>query len=76
MKYKDLKTASAKELDLKLRQTKAELLALRTKKTAGQLEKPHQLKALRRDVARILTALNVAAKSATTEKKSSKKATK
>ena len=47
-----------KELELKLRQNRAELMALRTKKSAGQLEKPHMLKALRKDAARILTALS------------------
>lgn len=57
MKYKDIQDMPVKELELKLRQNRAEQMTLRTKKSAGQLEKPHMLKLLRKDAARFLTAL-------------------
>jgi large subunit ribosomal protein L29 len=58
MKFKELTTASVKELELKLRENRAEQLELKKKKSAGTLEKPHTLKILRKDAARILTAVN------------------
>ena len=57
MKFKELKEVSAKELNLKLRQNRAEQMTLIKKKSAGQLEKPHMQSLLRKDAARILTAL-------------------
>ena len=57
MKFKEIKDVPVKELELKLRQNRVEQMHLRTKKSAGQLEKPHTLKLLRKDAARILTAL-------------------
>lgn len=67
MKYKEILDMPVKELELKLRQNRAEQMTLRAKKSAGQLEKPHMLKLLRKDAARYLTALtskNVAAPAA------------
>jgi large subunit ribosomal protein L29 len=61
MKFKELSQIPAKELDLKLRQNRAEQMALRIKKSAGQLDKPHTLRLLRKDVARIQTALKTKA---------------
>lgn len=58
MNTKEIKEMPAKELELKLREVRAELMSLRTKKSSGQLEKPHMLKALRKDTARILTQMN------------------
>jgi len=57
MEYKEIQDMPVKELELKLRQNRAEQMTLRAKKSAGQLEKPHMLKLLRRDAARFLTAL-------------------
>ena len=57
MEYKEIQDMPVKELELKLRQNREEQIALRTKKSAGQLEKPHMLKLLRKDAARFLTAL-------------------
>jgi len=58
MKFKEIKDVPAKELELKLRQNRQEQMSLRQKKSAGQVEKPHMFKLLRKDAARILTALN------------------
>lgn len=57
MKFKELKDISPKELLLKLRANRAEQMELRKKKSAGTLDKPHTCKLLRKDAARILTAL-------------------
>ena len=43
----------------KLRETRSELLMLRLKKNTGQVEKPHMLRVLRKDIARLLTEQNV-----------------
>lgn len=76
MEYKDIQDMPVKELELKLRQNRAELMTLRAKKSAGQLEKPHMLKALRKDAARFLTALSAKRKAAPAEAKKPAKAAK
>jgi large subunit ribosomal protein L29 len=62
MKFKEIAQVPAKEQELKVRQGKADLMALTIKKSAGQLDKPHTMRALRREIARRLTALNQKAK--------------
>ncbi|MCD8483845.1 MAG: 50S ribosomal protein L29 [Verrucomicrobia bacterium] len=52
---KELKELSVAELDKKLRDTRDELLKARLNKQTGQLEKPHLLKQLRREIARVQT---------------------
>jgi large subunit ribosomal protein L29 len=57
VKYNELKTKSAKELqamDTKLRE---ELFHLRIKSSTAQLEKKSQIRQVRRDLARIQTKL-------------------
>lgn len=54
---KDLRENSAAELSKKLREAREELLQTRLSKQTGQLEKPHLLKELRRDIARYETLL-------------------
>lgn len=58
MKTKDLQELSLQELEKKNRDTRQELLELRLKKKTGQLENPHLLKELRREVARMETIAN------------------
>ena len=58
MKFKEIAQTTPKELRLKISQDKAQLMALIVKKSSGQLDKPHTIKALRKDIARRLTALN------------------
>lgn len=57
MKAKDIRELSAQELAKKIRDTREELLQLRMRKQTGQVERPHMLKALRRDIARMETIL-------------------
>lgn len=57
-KQKDLKELSVAELEKKIRETQDELVGLRLRKQTGQVEKPHQLKELRKQVARLKTFLN------------------
>jgi large subunit ribosomal protein L29 len=45
------------ELTTKLHETREKLLQLRMRKQTGQVEKTHELRTLRKDIARIETAL-------------------
>lgn len=56
LKAKDIAEFSVIELEKKIRDMRHDLLELRLKKKTGQLEKPHLLKELRRDIARLETA--------------------
>ncbi len=58
MKAKDVRELSPKEIEKKLRESRDELLNTRMRKQTGQLENPHLLKTLRRDVARMETILH------------------
>ncbi len=53
----EIKELSSSELQKKLRELGEELLHLQIRKQTGQVEKPHLIKAIRRDRARILTIL-------------------
>ncbi len=64
MTAKEIRELSPAEIGTKLRETRAELLLLRLKKNTGQLEKPHTLRALRKDVARLLTVQTAKLKAA------------
>ena len=57
MKMSEIKELSSSELQKKLRELGEELLQLQIRKQTGQVEKPHLIKAIRRDRARILTIL-------------------
>ncbi|MGA1204975.1 MAG: 50S ribosomal protein L29 [Opitutales bacterium] len=56
---KDVAELSLAELEKKIRDLRHELLDLRLKKKTGQLDKPHLLKELRRDIARLETEATV-----------------
>jgi large subunit ribosomal protein L29 len=56
-KGKDLRNLSAHELNQKRDSLQKELHTLRQKKVTGQLEKPHQFKASRRQIAQINTII-------------------
>ena len=58
MKIKEIRDLSLEELQTRRRDLKQESFHLRLQQQAGQLEKPSQLRALRREVARIETVLN------------------
>ena len=57
MKMSEIKELSTLELQKKLRELGDELLQLQIRKQTGQVEKPHLIKSIRRDRARILTIL-------------------
>lgn len=58
MKTSELRNLSKEELSAKLAGIKEELGKLHYLKLAGQVDKPHQFKILRKAVARINTLLN------------------
>jgi len=58
LKAKDLRDQTAEELEAKVEEIEIELFSLRSKlKAERKLEKPHTIKVLRRDRARIMTIL-------------------
>jgi large subunit ribosomal protein L29 len=58
MTSKEIRELSASEIDTKLRELRDQLVQLRLKKSTGQVEKPHLLRAYRKDIARLETILN------------------
>jgi len=57
MKASELRKLTNEELKEKLVELKKKLMQLRFKNTIGGLEKPSEIKATKRDIARILTIL-------------------
>ncbi len=57
MKTKDLKSKTVAELNQELMDLLREQFNLRMQRGSGQLTKPHQLRAARRNVARVKTEL-------------------
>jgi len=53
----EVKELSDLEINKKIRELGAELLQLQVRKQTGQVEKPHMIKLLKRDRARLLTQL-------------------
>ncbi len=58
MNAQDLKVKSEKELREQLSVLLREQFSLRMQKGTGQLVKPHELRRVRRDIARVNTVLN------------------
>lgn len=63
MKITELRNLSKEDLLVKLASFKEGLAKLRYAKNVGQVDKPHQFRALRRTMARIETLLNESEKS-------------
>lgn len=57
MKIAEIKELTAKELLSRKRELREEFFHLRVQQQSGQLEKPHMLRALRRNIAKIETVL-------------------
>lgn len=57
MKMSEIKELSATELNKKFRELGEELLQLQIRKQTGQVEKPHLIKSIRRERARILMVI-------------------
>ncbi len=55
---KDLRTKSNSELAKMVNDLKAELFTLRFQSATGQLEKPHRMKLIRKEIARAKTIIN------------------
>ena len=55
MKARQVRELSDDELALRLRDTRKELFNLRFQHATGQLDNPHKLNAMRREIARLLT---------------------
>jgi large subunit ribosomal protein L29 len=64
MKAKDIRELSPAEIQAKLRSTRDQLLQLRLRKQTGQVEKTHELRALRKDISRLETILTQKQRSA------------
>jgi large subunit ribosomal protein L29 len=58
-KATEFKDDSVAELTAKSRDLKQEMFNLRLQQASGQLEKPHRLRKLRKDVARMETQISV-----------------
>ena len=57
MKANELKALSSAELTAKLGELKEELFNLRFQLAVNQLDNPHKITAVKRDIARIMTVL-------------------
>jgi len=57
MTSKEIRELSLAEIEIKLRETREQLLQLRLRKQTGQVEKTHEIRILRKDIARFETAL-------------------
>lgn len=57
MKPKDIRELAPAEIETKLREAREQLLQLRLRKQTGQVEKTHELRVLRKDIARLETIL-------------------
>jgi large subunit ribosomal protein L29 len=58
LKTSDISKLTAKEIQEKVAKSKAELFNLKFNKFTTGNEKPHLLKELKKDIARLLTVLN------------------
>ena len=58
MTSKEIRELSPVEITTKLREISEQLLQLRLRKQTGQVEKTHELRTLRKDIARLETVLN------------------
>jgi len=66
MTSKEIRELAQAEISTKLREVREQLLQLRLRKQTGQVEKTHEIRSLRKTIARLETVL--------TEKKASAKA--
>ncbi|HEY0513935.1 MAG TPA: 50S ribosomal protein L29 [Thermoanaerobaculia bacterium] len=58
MKASQLRDQTIEELNDRERDLSEQLFALRLQKVTGQLEKPHRVRQVRKDLARVLTILH------------------
>lgn len=58
MTSKEIRDLAPSEIETKLREAREQLLHLRLRKQTGQVEKTHEIRVLRKDIARLETVLN------------------
>jgi large subunit ribosomal protein L29 len=58
MKAKELREMSAEQLNAKLKDLKDELFNLRFQLAINQLDNPHKITDVKRDIARVMTVLS------------------
>ena len=58
MKATELRAMTVEQLNEKLTELKKELFNLRFQHAINQLENPHKLEEVKRDIARVMTVLN------------------
>lgn len=58
MKAKEIREMSVSELDAKLKELKSELFNLRFQHAINQLENPHKIVDVKKDIARVMTILH------------------
>ena len=58
MTTKEIRDLSASEITTKTRELREQLLQLKLRKQTGQVEKTHELRTLRKDIARLETVAN------------------
>lgn len=56
LEFKDIKSWDAKEIDVKVAEMRRAMFDLRMQKSTSGIEKPHQLKMCKKNVAKLLTA--------------------
>ena len=57
MKAEEIRSMSAEQLNDKLKELKGELFNLRFQHAINQLENPHRIAEVKRDIARVMTIL-------------------
>lgn len=68
MKIKEIRELTPEELRTRKRELREQIFHLRLQQASGQLEKPSELRSLRREIARIETVLTQKNKTATAAK--------
>jgi len=58
VKAKDLREKTSEELNAKLKELKGDLFNLRFQLAINQLDNPHKIKEVKKDIARIMTILH------------------
>lgn len=59
LKFEDIKSWDAKQVDAKVSELRKELFNMKMQKTTSGIEKPHLIKIAKKNIARLLTAKNV-----------------
>lgn len=57
MKYQELKNLSLQELEDKVEDLRKQLMEMTFKRKTAQVEKPHKFSLIKKDIARVLTAV-------------------